>query len=85
VGRKQSNPFGLYDMHGNVWEWCEDSYLRKLPGGTDPLVAEGTYQVLRGGGWSSLSEFCRSASRNWGPPLYRNHSLGFRVARSTGQ
>lgn len=85
VGRKLPNPFGLYDTHGNVWEWCDDMYDRKLPGGTDPLVTEGENQVIRGGGWSSQATMCRCAYRNWGPAAYRVNNVGFRVARSVAR
>lgn len=54
VGQKKANPFGLYDMHGNVWEWCEDTFADKLPGGTDPLLSHrGSQRVNRRGGWSN--------------------------------
>ena len=49
VGQKKPNPWGLYDMHGNVWEWCRDAYAKKLPGGTDPLVETGSDRVFRAG------------------------------------
>jgi formylglycine-generating enzyme required for sulfatase activity len=65
TGRKQPNPFGLYDMHGNAGEWCEAVYSQKLPGGTDPLVSvEGRYRMYRGGGWSNSAAYCRSARRS---------------------
>jgi formylglycine-generating enzyme required for sulfatase activity len=86
VGRKQPNPFGLYDMHGNAWEFCEDLYVEKLPGGTDPLVSTGgDLRVFRGGGWYDLAANCRSAVlRNRLIPSTQSSRLGFRVARNSG-
>jgi formylglycine-generating enzyme required for sulfatase activity len=80
VGQKKANPWGFYDMHGNVWEWCRDYYAEKLPGGTDPLVASGWTRVARGGTWGLLADTCRSARRNGGPPESRASITGLRVA-----
>ena len=82
VGLKKPNPFGLYDMHGNVSEWCRDEYNAHLPGGTNPEVkGPGKKRVLRGGSWAGLSEYCRSAARNPNPPGNRRLNFGFRVSR----
>ncbi len=80
VGSKQPNAWGLYDMHGNVWEWCQDLY-GDYPSGTvtDPTgAASGSYRVNRGGSWIS-SEGCRSAYRGRDPPYFRFCRIGFRV------
>jgi len=89
VGTFQANGFGLYDMHGKVWEWCEDVYDAKIYGQrssvtTDPLVSSvGSYRVYRGGSWSSAPVGCRSAYRGGDARVNRLSSLGFRVSLSS--
>jgi formylglycine-generating enzyme required for sulfatase activity len=81
VGTKKANPWGFFDMHGNVFEWCRDWYAEKLPGGTDPEgPAEGANRVDRSGGWEDAARHARSANRDKSPPAERNYDLGFRVA-----
>jgi formylglycine-generating enzyme required for sulfatase activity len=64
VASYPANAWGLYDMHGNVWEWCEDWLGDKLPGGTDPTgLTEGVSRVVRGGGWYNPAGSCRTATR----------------------
>jgi formylglycine-generating enzyme required for sulfatase activity len=86
VGEKKPNPWGLYDLHGNVWEWCQDWGGPYEAGAvTDPQgPAKGTTRVLRGGSWGNNPGFCRAANRNWNVPDFRINSRGFRVAVVVG-
>ena len=86
VGRKRPNPWGLYDMHGNVWEWVRDGF-GGYPGGeaTDPWTnytgpSAATHRMIRGGGWVSPPGMCRSDFRSWQNMNHLSSSLGFRVA-----
>ena len=75
------NRWGLYDMHGNVWEWCEDWLGDKLQGGVDPKGASsGALRVNRGSSWLKNDVYCRAASRSGNGPGYRGIDLGVRVA-----
>jgi formylglycine-generating enzyme required for sulfatase activity len=84
VGQKKPNAWGLYDMHGNVWEWCADWYGSYPTGAvTDPQgAASGTSRVLRGGSWFYNPSDCRSANRNGLTPDFRIINLGLRVVVS---
>ncbi len=82
IGQLEPNPWGLHDLHGNVWEWCHDLWQDAYPGGTvtDPTgPKEGWLRVARGGSWLYDASFCRSANRdNYGPDN-RCSDIGFRV------
>jgi formylglycine-generating enzyme required for sulfatase activity len=84
-----ANPFGLLDMHGNVWEWCQDRWNSNYEGAPADgsawnVGADSRTRVLRGGSWASPAAFCRAAARSFaGEPTVRSRQIGFRVAMSS--
>jgi formylglycine-generating enzyme required for sulfatase activity len=84
VGSFSANAFGLHDMHGNVWEWCEDCWndsYHNAPSDGSAWRTEGR-RVLRGGSWVSYPRDCRAAHRYWNSAFSRDFDIGFRVART---
>ena len=82
VGEKQPNAFGLYDMHGNVWERVEDCYRDNSPLNAAAVVEPGCNdRIVRGGSWGNKPELLRSAYRHKSPDIYWSYNIGFRVAR----
>jgi formylglycine-generating enzyme required for sulfatase activity len=86
VGSYSPNDFGLFDMHGNVWEWCQDWYGQDYYAGSptdDPTGPDsGTFRVLRGGSWFNFPRNARAAYRFRSQPAARDHNFGFRVAKN---
>ena len=86
VGQKKPNAWGLYDMHGNVWEWCWDWHGGDLLGGNDPVGPNsGSSRVFRGGCWYFDARDCRAANRGYYYPSGRDGGIGFRSALPPGQ
>jgi formylglycine-generating enzyme required for sulfatase activity len=85
VGSYRPNAWGLFDMHGNVWEWCSDyydeDYYGKSPVKDPEGPEEGHLRARRGGAWHTFPLFARSSFRNYNTPVSRYLNLGFRVAR----
>lgn len=84
VGEKKSNELGLYDMSGNVWEWCSDWDGKYASGNrTNPTgPTSGTYRIVRGGSWNDRESFCRVSYRGSAAPNVRSDGIGFRLVRS---
>jgi len=86
VGRFPANAFGLYDMHGDTWDWCEDAWNKTYQGapadGAPWRTGDASLRVLRGGSWGDTPQGCRAAMRDRNNPTVRGNVLGFRLART---
>jgi formylglycine-generating enzyme required for sulfatase activity len=85
VGQLTPNAYGLHDMHGNVWEWCQDRYDQMYyfnsPSHNPRGPLSGLNRVVRGGSWGYDARYCRSSYRFHHPPYFRSSDLGFRLVR----
>jgi formylglycine-generating enzyme required for sulfatase activity len=83
--QKEANPHGLYDMHGNVFEWCDDTAFNSYenaPRDGSVWISDAGPRVLRGGSWNGSARFCRSAFRIGAPRVATGNIVGFRAARA---
>ncbi|WDD34098.1 SUMF1/EgtB/PvdO family nonheme iron enzyme [Nostoc sp. UHCC 0926] len=89
VGKFPANPFGLFDMHGNIWEWCQDEWHENYNGapkdGSAWLIDNDNQMLLRGGSWSYIPRDCRSATRHYNARDSGNNNVGFRVVVVRGR
>jgi formylglycine-generating enzyme required for sulfatase activity len=87
VGQLQPNPYGLYDMYGNVWEWCVDRYDARYYANSSTDNPRGSFsgsdRIARGGSWAYEAQYCRSGYRFHHPPYFRSADLGFRLVRES--
>jgi formylglycine-generating enzyme required for sulfatase activity len=88
VGTRRPNQWGLFDMQGNVWEWCQDWFHPGYDGapsdGAPWQTPRGNESVIRGGAFAASASSCRAANRDSADPAIRSGAIGFRVARSAG-